>query len=133
VAPAAKPARKPATAKATSPKPIGKLTKKSNRPKTGPIKPTVSSADDYDQMRIPLPDLQFSYAAPTSGAAALQQLGVPLGWTDARSPAELLGPIVAATAAFAQRVATADPQTAAVLTESPDLVSRRKVPRRNKR
>ena len=67
-----------------------------------------------------MPVLHFTYAAPTSPVAALQQLGVPLGWSDTRSPAELLGPIVAATAAFAQRIATADPQTVVVLTETPE-------------
>jgi uncharacterized Zn finger protein len=129
--PAAKPAR---TTKSTTttPKASGRPAAKTKSPKTGQKRSTVSAAHDYDQMRTPLPVLHFSYEAPASVAAALQQLGIPLGWTDARSPAELLGPIVSATAAFAQRVATADPQTAAVLTESPELVSKRKAPRRTK-
>ena len=133
--PAAKPARTAArTTKSTTttPKASGRPAAKLKSPKTGQSRSTVSAAHDYDQMRTPLPVLHFSYEAPATVAAALQQLGVPLGWTDARSPAELLGPIVSATAAFAQRVATADPQTAAVLTESPELVSKRKAPRRTK-
>ncbi len=130
-APSAKPARKPALP--TASKRSGKPAKKLNSPKAGQKGSMVSAAHDYDQMRTPLPVLHFSYEAPASVAAALQQLGVPLGWTDTRSPAELLGPIVSATAAFAQRVATADPQTAAVLTESPELVSERKALRRTKR
>ena len=136
---AAKPARQPAPATIRQPALTtettrsGKPAKKQKSPKSGQNKTTVSAAHDYDQMRTPLPVLHFSYEAPASVAAALQQLGVPLGWTDARSPAELLGPVVAATAAFAQRVATADPQTAAVLTERPELVNKRKAQRRTKR
>ncbi len=116
-------------------KPRKKIGQTSYRPKTG-LKTSVVAATathDYDQMRTPVPDLQFDYTAPTAAVATLQQLGVPTGWTDARSPAELLGPIVAATAAFAQRVATADPETAALLAESPDGVATRKSSRRPKR
>lgn len=129
-APTSKPAGKPPK-NATS-KPTNTLATTSVRPKTGRREAIAQAAPAYDQMRTPLPSLHFTYAAPASPAAALQQLGVPLGWQDARSPAELLGPLVAATAAFAQRIAAADPQTVAVLTESPELVGKGKVRRRSR-
>ncbi|MBP9084848.1 MAG: SWIM zinc finger family protein [Kofleriaceae bacterium] len=128
---AATPASSPAVKSAG--KPARKSAGKTKRPKSTHPTTSAQAVQAYDQMRTPLPALHFSYTAPTSAAAALQQLGVPLGWTDARSPAELLGPVVAATAVFAQRVATADPETAAVLTETPELATKPKKLSRRKR
>ncbi len=91
-----------------------KRTAAARRAKSAP-----AAAEAYDQLPTVVPTLQFSYTAPSTPGAAMQQLGTPAGWTAAESPSELLGPLVVAAAEFAQRVANADPETAAMLAESP--------------
>ena len=65
--------------------------------------------EDYDSPRSPLPSLRFHFDAPEAPGALLRQLGAPNGWSDARTPAERLGPIVHAAAETARRLALAQP------------------------
>lgn len=62
-------------------------------------------AEDYDAPLSPLPSLRFHFDASEAPGALLRQLGSPNGWSDARTPAERLGPIVQAAAENARRLA----------------------------
>lgn len=79
------------------------------------IEPAKASIDgvgaaDYDRPRGSLPALQFSFDAPATHGAVLRQLGAPATWSGDGSPAEALGPIVAAAAEKARRIALSEPR-----------------------
>ena len=80
--------------------------------------PAATTPSAYDQLPTTVPTVQFSYTAPAARLAAIHQLGTPAGWTAEESPAELLGPLVAAASEFARRVANADPNSAADMAEN---------------
>jgi len=84
------------------------------------------SAADYDRAREALPTLDFSFAAPATHGALLQQLGAPLAWSAAHSPAEALAPIVQRAAEAARRIALADEQAGAPPEPTPDLPKKRR-------
>jgi uncharacterized Zn finger protein len=63
------------------------------------------SAEEYHVPPSPLPSLRFHFNAPPVPGALLRQLGTPNGWSDARAPADVLGPSVLAAAQIARRLA----------------------------
>lgn len=79
---------------------------------------------NYDKPREPLPALHLSFDEPAVHGAVLQQLGTPAVWTATASPADLLTPVLRATAAKARRIALAE----SVATDETPLTSERKQP-----
>jgi uncharacterized Zn finger protein len=65
-------------------------------------------AADYDRPRGSLPELHFSFDAPTTHGAVLRQLGAPATWRGDGSPAEALAPLIAAAAEKARGIALSD-------------------------
>jgi uncharacterized Zn finger protein len=65
---------------------------------------------DYDKPRGSLPELHFSFDAPTAHGAVLRQLGAPATWRGDGSPAEALAPLIAAAADKARRIALSEPR-----------------------
>jgi uncharacterized Zn finger protein len=65
-------------------------------------------AADYDRPRGSLPELHFSFDAPTTHGAVLRQLGAPATWRGDGSPAETLAPLITAAAEKARRIALSE-------------------------
>ncbi|WP_437320934.1 SWIM zinc finger family protein [Sorangium sp. So ce385] len=66
------------------------------------------AARDFDAWREPPPALDVALEPPRSRGALLAQLGAPPGWTEERSPAELLGPLIRAASERAREIAMAE-------------------------
>jgi uncharacterized Zn finger protein len=73
----------------------------------GPPRTTIDPAH-YDRPPASLPVLDFSFAAPTTHAAVLRQLGVPSTWNEQLSPADTLAPLVQQAADAARRLALSE-------------------------
>ncbi|MFY1829484.1 SWIM zinc finger family protein [Myxococcus fulvus] len=69
------------------------------------VKPGKLTPADYDQPRVPLPALSFSFDAPALRGAVLRQLGAPASWGAPEGPGEVLAPQVRAAAEVARRIA----------------------------
>ncbi len=65
-------------------------------------------AKDFDAWREAPPALDVTLEPPSAHAALLTQLGAPPGWTEERSPAELLGPLIRAASERAREIAMAE-------------------------
>ncbi|WP_437971302.1 SWIM zinc finger family protein [Sorangium sp. So ce260] len=65
-------------------------------------------ARDFDAWREAPPALDVALEPPRSRGALLSQLGAPPGWTEERSPAELLGPLIRAASERAREIAMAE-------------------------
>jgi uncharacterized Zn finger protein len=93
---------------------------------TNASKVTLEGVDstNYDKPREPLPVLHLSFDEPAVHGAVLQQLGTPAVWTADASPADLLTPLLRATAAKARRIALAE----SVAADETPLTSERKQP-----
>ncbi|WP_437840393.1 SWIM zinc finger family protein [Sorangium sp. So ce1153] len=63
---------------------------------------------DFDAWRGAPPALDVALEPPRSRGALLSQLGAPPGWTEERSPAELLGPLIRAASERAREIALAE-------------------------
>jgi uncharacterized Zn finger protein len=70
--------------------------------------PEPPRPEDYERAPADLPLLQFSFEPPGNHAAVLRQLGVPVAWKGASSPAEVLAPLVQKAAEAARRLALAE-------------------------
>ena len=65
-------------------------------------------ARDFDAWRGAPPALDVTLEPPRSRGALLSQLGAPPRWTEERSPAELLGPLIRAASERAREIAMAE-------------------------
>jgi uncharacterized Zn finger protein len=59
----------------------------------------------FETAPAPAADLGFRIGEPAAPGALLRQLGTPPSWRHARSPQELLAPVVGAAAALARELA----------------------------
>ncbi|MEO8183500.1 MAG: SWIM zinc finger family protein [Deltaproteobacteria bacterium] len=99
-----------------------------------PARTTITAAD-YDRPPASLPALDFSFAAPTTHAALLRQLGVPSAWSEALSPADALAPLVQQAGEAARRLALseAEPASTAEAPRPAEAPRTAAVPRRRKK
>ncbi|CAN93527.1 hypothetical protein sce3368 [Sorangium cellulosum So ce56] len=77
-------------------------------PAIATVTPGKMAAKDYDAWREAPPALDVALEPPAAHAALLSQLGAPPGWTEERSPAELLGPLLRAASERAREIAMAE-------------------------
>jgi uncharacterized Zn finger protein len=84
----------------------------------GPPRTTIDLAG-YDRPPASLPALDFSFAAPTTHAAVLRQLGVPSTWNESLSPAAALAPLVQHAADAARRLALSEAEPVAAAEPPP--------------
>ncbi|XXX81632.1 hypothetical protein WMF30_23015 [Sorangium sp. So ce134] len=88
-------------------------------------------ASDFDAWREAPPALDVALDPPRSRGALLTQLGAPPGWTEERSPAELLGPLIRAASERAREIAMADSAPpGGHLDQARAPIGRRRAPRR---
>ncbi|WP_438036595.1 SWIM zinc finger family protein [Sorangium sp. So ce204] len=77
-------------------------------PAIATVTPGKMAAKDYDAWREAPPALDVTLEPPAAHAALLSQLGVPPGWTEERSPADLFGPLLRAASERAREIAMAE-------------------------
>ena len=82
-------------------------------PEVPGVKPGKMTQGRYDEPRVPLPTMSFSFDAPVVPGAVLRQLGAPASWGAEDAPGELLAPRVRAAAEVARRIALRDAEDVA--------------------